>query len=80
LPSIGKDANVKAFEDIKQRQLNSQYTSGKEVNKEYYEEYCKIYIANTILLDKVKEVVEQKEELISKIKKLQVFSSDLDLG
>lgn len=47
--------------------------SASDLNKEYYEEYCKLYIANNILLDKVKEVVEQKEDLITNIKKLQVL-------
>ena len=71
------DANVQVFEQFRhkhQSHLDSA-RSAAELNKEYYDEYCKIFIANSILLDKVKEVVEQKEELITKIKKLQVDGS-----
>lgn len=49
------------------------------MNREYYEEYCKVYVANSILLEKVKEVVELKEELVVKINKLQVFFVYSDL-
>lgn len=65
------------FEQFKQKHFGQTDPSRSvgELNKEYYEEYCKIYVANSILLEKVREVVEQKEELITKIKKLQVNGS-----
>jgi hypothetical protein len=73
------DPNIRAFEEIYRRQRLSsqeQQKSPTEINREYYEEYCKIYLANTILLEKVKEVVEQKEELIQKMKKIQVAGAE----
>ena len=77
------DPNIRAFEEIYRRQRLStqeQQKSPTEVNREYYEEYCKIYLANTILLEKVKEVVEQKEELIQKMKKIQVATAHPERG
>jgi hypothetical protein len=66
---------LRLFEQVRQKQTgpSDRHLSASDLNKEYYEEYCKLYIANNILLDKVKEVVEQKEDLIANIKKLQVL-------
>lgn len=76
------EANLRVFEQFKNKHQSHLDTSRSpgELNKEYYDEYCKIFVANSILLDKVKEVVEQKEELITKIKKLQVNRSHIELG
>lgn len=75
------DSNVHVFEQFRHnhQSLLGPGRSASDMNKEYYEEYCKIFTANSILLDKVKEVVEQKEELITKIKKLQVNGSQIEL-
>ena len=71
------DQNVKVFEQLKQKQtskVDSGTAGGKDMNEEYFEEYCRLKVANHILLDRVQEIVDQKEDLIAKIKRLQVGS------
>ena len=67
------EANSQIFQQMTVKQEDEIETAkGFQSNKEYYEEYCKLYVANSILLEKLKDIVDQKEEQVSKLKKLQV--------
>ena len=40
-------------------------------NLQYYNHYCNLYIANVMLLEKIKDTLDHKEELVQKLKKLR---------
>ena len=60
------NASRKIYEDVRRRTPN-----GDADNTKYYNEYCNIHVANVILLEKIKETVEEKEDLLKKLKRLQ---------
>ena len=60
------DNTMNLFKNIK-----SEGVSSEDQNYQYYMEYCNIFVANVILLEKVKETIDQKENLIFKLKRLQ---------
>ena len=62
------DNAMNLFKNIKSEGVNSD-----DQNYQYYMEYCNIFVANVILLEKVKETIDQKENLIFKLKRLQVI-------
>ena len=41
-------------------------------NIQYYNHYCNLYIANVMLLEKIKDTLQHKEEQIQKLKRLRV--------
>ena len=48
--------NIKAYEQVKLRQaskLGSISFNIKDLNEEYFEEFCRLKVANHILLDRV---------------------------
>lgn len=59
---------------------NGDASQQDQLNREYYEEYSKIFVANAILLEKLKEIVDQKEEQVTKLKKVQVSSALMQLS
>jgi len=46
-------------------------------NIQYYNHYCNLYIANVMLLEKIKDTLEHKEELIHKLKRLRECSEQV---
>lgn len=46
-------------------------------NIQYYNHYCNLYIANVMLLEKIKDTLEHKEELIQKLKRLRECSEQV---
>ena len=42
-------------------------------NTNYYQEYCRLFIANVVLTTQMKEIVAEKNEILMKLAKLEVF-------
>lgn len=51
--------------------------SFKEKNAQYYNHYCNLYVANVMLLEKIKETLEHKEELIQKLRRVRECSEQV---
>eukprot|EP01016_Furgasonia_blochmanni_P044553 TRINITY_DN6197_c0_g1_i8.p1 TRINITY_DN6197_c0_g1~~TRINITY_DN6197_c0_g1_i8.p1 ORF type:complete len:229 (-),score=36.29 TRINITY_DN6197_c0_g1_i8:190-876(-) len=52
-----------------------------EHNLNYYQEYCKLFIANVVLTSQIKELLSEKNELLNKLTRLEVQSStDMNMG
>lgn len=45
---------------------------GEEEQMNYYNEYCRLYLANHVLATQLKELNIEKSELVSKLQKLEV--------
>jgi len=48
-------------------------------NMNYYQEYCRLFIANVVLTNQMKELIADKNELLTKLSELEVhfsFKSD----
>ena len=41
-------------------------------NMNYYQEYCKLFIANVVLTNQMKELIAEKNELLARIAELEV--------
>lgn len=54
------------------KNIQGEKANSENQNLKYYHEYCNIFVANVILLEKVKQTIDQKEELIFTLKRLQV--------
>eukprot|EP01016_Furgasonia_blochmanni_P036195 TRINITY_DN409_c0_g1_i11.p2 TRINITY_DN409_c0_g1~~TRINITY_DN409_c0_g1_i11.p2 ORF type:complete len:201 (+),score=18.09 TRINITY_DN409_c0_g1_i11:110-712(+) len=52
-----------------------QGNSQDEHSLNYYQEYCKLFIANVVLTSQIKELLTEKNELISKLTRLEVQSN-----
>ena len=48
-----------------------------DVNVQYYNHYCNLYTANVMLLEKIKDTLSHKEELINKLKKIRESSEQV---
>jgi len=44
-------------------------------NTNYYQEYCRLFIANVVLTTQMKELVAEKNELMARLSKLEVWLS-----
>lgn len=42
-----------------------------EENNTYYNKYCNLYLANVMLLDRIKDSLDHKEEIVRKLKKVK---------
>jgi hypothetical protein len=51
---------------------------GEDTNFNYYHEYCRLYLANVVLTSQLRELVNEKNELISKLVRLEKKADDLD--
>ena len=47
--------------------------SNDDQNTNYYQEYCRLFIANVVLTTQMKELVAEKNELLMKLAKSEVF-------
>ena len=47
--------------------------SNDDHNMNYYQEYCRLFIANVVLTNQMKELVSEKNELLAKLAKLEVI-------
>ena len=41
-------------------------------NSNYYQEYCRLFIANVVLTTQMKEIIAEKNELLLKLSELEV--------
>ena len=41
-------------------------------NINYYQEYCRLYIANVVLTNQMKELIAEKNELLTRLTELEV--------
>ena len=48
-----------------------------EDNIEYYHEYMRLYIANVVLTNQLKELLAEKNELLAKLNRLEVIIESL---
>eukprot|EP01016_Furgasonia_blochmanni_P056935 TRINITY_DN97_c0_g2_i9.p1 TRINITY_DN97_c0_g2~~TRINITY_DN97_c0_g2_i9.p1 ORF type:complete len:192 (-),score=20.58 TRINITY_DN97_c0_g2_i9:227-802(-) len=46
-------------------------------NLNYYQEYCRLFIANVVLTTQMKELVNEKNDLLTKLAQLEVKTSQL---
>ena len=44
----------------------------------YYQEYCRLFIANMVLTNQMKELVVEKNDLLAKLTKLEVIFSAIN--
>jgi len=49
-----------------------------EHNLNYYQEYCRLFIANVVLTTQMKDLVAEKNELLNKLAKLEKRSKELN--
>jgi len=49
-----------------------------EHNLNYYQEYCRLFIANVVLTTQMKDLVAEKNELLTKLAKLEKRSKELN--
>ena len=42
-------------------------------NMNYYQEYCRLFIANVVLTNQLKELISEKTELMNKISEYEVI-------
>jgi len=49
-----------------------------EHNLNYYQEYCRLFIANVVLTTQMKDLVTEKNELLNKLAKLEKRSKELN--
>ena len=50
----------------------------EENNFNYYHEFCRLYIANVALTNQMRELFQDKNDLLTKLTKLEKKSEDLD--
>ena len=50
----------------------------EEHNFNYYHEYCRLFIANIVLTNQIKELFSGQTDLMSKLGKLEKKSEDLN--
>ncbi|EGR29797.1 zinc C2H2 type family protein, putative [Ichthyophthirius multifiliis] len=66
---------------INQNQKHDQDLNQVEYdNVDYYQESCKLYLANVLLTNQLKELLSDKQDLISKIQKLEKCSFQNNCG
>eukprot|EP00331_Platyophrya_macrostoma_P008802 CAMPEP_0176412974 /NCGR_PEP_ID=MMETSP0127-20121128/4436_1 /TAXON_ID=938130 /ORGANISM="Platyophrya macrostoma, Strain WH" /LENGTH=180 /DNA_ID=CAMNT_0017792693 /DNA_START=33 /DNA_END=575 /DNA_ORIENTATION=+ len=44
---------------------------GDDQGMSYYQEYCKLFVANVVLTNQIKELIAEKNELVSRLAKLE---------
>mmetsp|Transcript_10038 Transcript_10038/g.8561 ORF Transcript_10038/g.8561 Transcript_10038/m.8561 type:complete len:91 (+) Transcript_10038:222-494(+) len=49
-------------------------------NMNYYQEYCRLFIANVVLTTQMKELISEKNELLSRITDLERSSHNASKG
>ena len=52
----------------------------EDTNFNYYHEYCRLYLANVVLLSQMRELVNQRNELTSKFSKLEKKGEEIQEG
>jgi len=60
-------------------QQNALSMPADDQNTNYYQEYCRLFIANVVLTTQMKELVAEKNELLSKLSKLEQRQSEMAL-
>eukprot|EP01016_Furgasonia_blochmanni_P056932 TRINITY_DN97_c0_g2_i4.p1 TRINITY_DN97_c0_g2~~TRINITY_DN97_c0_g2_i4.p1 ORF type:complete len:221 (-),score=39.39 TRINITY_DN97_c0_g2_i4:227-889(-) len=56
---------------------NNSYAPPEDHNLNYYQEYCRLFIANVVLTTQMKELVNEKNDLLTKLAQLEVKTSQL---
>ena len=46
-------------------------TDNSDTNFSYYHEYCRLYLANVVLLSQLRELFNERNDLTSKFSKLE---------
>eukprot|EP01016_Furgasonia_blochmanni_P040705 TRINITY_DN5215_c0_g1_i10.p1 TRINITY_DN5215_c0_g1~~TRINITY_DN5215_c0_g1_i10.p1 ORF type:complete len:230 (-),score=20.81 TRINITY_DN5215_c0_g1_i10:61-750(-) len=61
-------------------QASNNYTPPEDHNLNYYQEYCRLFIANVVLTTQMKELVSEKNELLAKLGRLEMTTSQYTGG
>jgi hypothetical protein len=51
-----------------------------DTNFNYYHEYCRLYLANVVLLSQMRELVNERNELSTKFTKLEKKGEEIQEG
>lgn len=62
---------------IREQLINS---DNKDNNFNYYHEYCRLQLANVVLLSQMRDLFNQRNELTSKFTKLQKKGLEIEQG
>jgi hypothetical protein len=54
--------------------------SEKDTNFAYYHEYCRLFLANTVLLTQMRQLFNERNELTSRFVKLEKKGDDIHRG
>lgn len=52
----------------------------EDTNFSYYHEYCRLYLANVVLLSQLRELFNERNELASKFSKLEKKGKEIEEG
>lgn len=52
----------------------------RDANCDYYDEFCRLYVANMTLVAKIKELTEEKEMILTKISALEKREQNIESG
>jgi hypothetical protein len=52
----------------------------KDTNFQYYHEYCRLFLANTVLLSQLRELFNERNELTGRYNKLEKKGDEIKRG
>ena len=52
----------------------------KDINFQYYHEYCRLYLAKTVLLTQLRELFNEKNDLMGRFTKLERKGDEINRG
>lgn len=55
-------------------------TTDPETNFSYYHEYCRLYLANVVLLSQMRELANERNELTTRFSKLEKKGEEIQYG
>lgn len=58
----------------------SELTQEEDVNFNYYHEYCRLHLANVVLMSQMRELVNERNELTNRFTKLQKKGDEIRDG